>query len=526
MDMKFDAKTAIKKRDVNKIIKAIAYGCGFPLFVVFVFLGSIPFMNGSAFAATKNYGVIAAIIMWAIIIVVQLIASAITKNSSGRALICIIMTLVVMIGGAMFVDSWAEKQINSARVQYVRDTEGLEEDEEVDLADYPSIPIKNFNYQVNSYVPWTKKSGLVDSYNATVNEFMRVYNVGYGSSVKGSTNTDGSAYGPALEKDDGELEYWFGEKGAVYKENGLYADGYIFGISVASEILITYYETQALYEKQGKDADAELDLALKKAAASSEWKAYKNSDEYKAAYGEGGTAEKYMITEGRLNLIAKALGTGLSNGGIWDFLRSNEGTLKLITGMFLEEGITIAKLNEMGINEAFMRNMTLDSLIDLVETFGLELSAEDIMSLLAAFSDYQVSDVKPVMYFIEDETLRTYAYAKYFGNTHGKNIGSVLIPDKSVDENNKTTYGNVGHITMSTSGLNYSENAFSLNAIYELRANSQYAPTVYPLFAMRRYAYIFAGIIALMFVIYYYMEMKTQFFAIRLERMSTLGGAR
>ena len=79
---------------------------------------------------------------------------------------------------------------------------------------------------------------------------------------------------------------------------------------------------------------------------------------------------------------------------------------------------------------------------------------------------------------------------------------------------------------MSTSGLNYSENAFTLDRLYEMRANGKYAPTVYPLFAMRRYAYIFAGIIALMFVIYYYMEMKTQFFAIRLERMSTLGGAR
>ena len=494
--------------------------------MVFVFLGSIPFMNGSAYAATKYSGVIAAVVVWAIVVVVQLLAALITKNSTGRALIAIIATLVLMIGGAVYFDSWAEKKLDGAREQYVRDTENLKEEDEVNLADYPSISIKNYNYQINSYVPWTKKSGLADSYAASVNEFMRVYNVGYDSSVKGSTNTDGSEYGEALEKKDGTLEYWFGETGAVYKANGLYADGYVFGVSSATEILITYYKTQALYEKKGEDADEALDDALVEAAASDEWYEYKNSDEYKAAYGEDGVAERYMITVNRLDKIAKALGTGLSENGIWDFLRSNEGTLEIVTGLFMDEGLTLDKLDDMGINEAFMRSMTLDSLVELVRTFGVDFTKDQIVALLEPFSDYQVSNVKPLMYFIEDETLRTYAYAKYFGNTHGANIGSVLIPSKTVNAEGKVTYGNIGHITMSTSGLNYSENAFSLNALYELRANGQYAPELYPLFAARRYAYIFAGIIALMFLIFYYAEMKVKFFAIRLERMSTLGGAR
>lgn len=520
MDFKIDAKTAMKKRDASKVLKAIAYACGLPLFVVFVFIGSIPFMNGSAYAATKYYGVIAAVAVWAIILVVQLFAALVTKNATGRALIAIIATLIVMIGGSMFFDSWAEKKLDAAREDYVRVSEGLEEDDEVDLAEYPTLDIKNYKYQVNSYVPWTKKSGLAASYAGEINEFLRVYNVGYSSEVKGSVNTDGSAYGAALEKEDGTLEYWFGETGAVYKENGLYADGYIYGLDVAMDILITYYETQKEFKAAGKDADEELDKALVKAAASKEWNDYKKSDEFKAAYGEDGIAEGYLITENRLDKIVKGLGNGLYESGAWDTVNGLKPILKSVAKV---------DLDALGINGDTIKNLSVDSVLTLINGFlgedATPITVDSIMDLLEPFSNYEVSNVKPVMYFIEDETLRTYAYAKYFGEVHGGNVGSVLIPSKTVVDG-KATYGNIGHITMSTSGLNYSENAFTLDRLYLLRANKEYAPTLYPLFAARRYAYIFAGIVALMFMIFYYMEMKVSFYGIRIQRMSTLGGAR
>ena len=180
----------------------------------------------------------------------------------------------------------------------------------------------------------------------------------------------------------------------------------------------------------------------------------------------------------------------------------------------------------MGLTKNDLKNLSLDKVLELVKGLGLDVSKDDIMALLAGYSNYEVSNVKPLMYFIEDETLRTYAYAKYFGQTHGANIGSVLIPTVTTDAKGVTTYGNVGKITMSASGLNYKENAFELKECYKLKALNSYVPKLYPLFAARRYAYIFAGIISLMYAIFYYSQMKVKLLGKKLEKMSTLGGAR
>ncbi len=571
MDAKIDAKKVIRKRDRNRVLKALSYVCAFPLLILLVFIGSIPFMNGPGFEATKYYGVIVCVAAWLVVIVFQIIAAVVTKNSTARGVIVIIVSLIVMVGGSVFFDIWAEGKVNDARDgyvrarygigdeteltylknqsnkdiltfeddAYVRKTFGLKDDVEISYDKdaygvvYASfskdgktttrkpvsieVDMKNYSYQINHYVTWTDKDSLTDDYNATITEFCRVYNVDFASEVKGAVNTDGSSYGKTvqttLDKDGNEVpEYWFGEKADVYKENGLYADGYIFSVPVATEILITYYETQNLYKAMGKDADEELDKALEKAAASSEWKSYKNSEEYVAAYGKNGKASSYMITLERLDKIASALGKGLYDEGVYDIL-----TNPLIKNFF--------DITEYGITESTIKNLSVENVLALLNSFGLSVDADGIMSLLEPFSNYEYSNVKPLMYFIEDDALRTYAYAKYFGEVHGANIGSVLIPSKTVD-GTTTAYGNVGHITMTSSGVSYEENAFTLDECYLLRAYNGYVPTLYPLFAARRYAYIFAGIIALMYAIYYYAQFKVKLIGKKLEKMSTLGGGR
>lgn len=525
MDAKINAKKVIAKRDRNRVLGALSYVAGFPLLILFTFIFSIPFISGTGFSGlTKYYGVLVCVAAWLVITLIQIIAAIVTRNCTARGVIVIVFTLIVMVGGPVYFDIWAAKQVDEARVSYVRDVYGLAEDEEVDLKEkYSDIDIKDYNYQINHYLPWTNKGSLTGDFNGMVDEFCRVYNVGYGSSVKGSVNTDGSKYGKALERTnaDGEAynEYWFGEKGEVYKENGLYADGYIFSLPVANEILITYYETQAQYKAEKKDADKELEKALKAAKNGSAWREYTRSDEYKAAYGEGGTADSYMITEGRLSEILKTLGVQIVDNKVLEGLPTN------LLGFNLAKIVDDA-LKGMGLTQNDLKNLSLDKVLGLVKGLGLDVSKDDIMALLAGYSNYEVSNVKPLMYFIEDETLRTYAYAKYFGQTHGANIGSVLIPTVTTDADGVTTYGNVGKITMSASGLNYKENAFELNECYKLKALNSYAPKLYPLFAARRYAYIFAGIISLMYAIFYYSQMKVKLLGKKLEKMSTLGGAR
>lgn len=506
MNSGINARKTMRKRDRNRVLSGLAYLCGLPLLIALVFVGSIPFMSGDAFAKTKYYGVLICVALWVVMTLVQIIMALVTKNNTARAVVVIVCCVAIMVGGALFFDLyWAKGEVDKARDSYVRDVYGLDADAEIDFADYEAdlkgTLLSKYKLQTSYYVPWTKMSGYTEDFKSMVADMERIYKIGYTSSVKGSVNTDGSKYGVSqiMKKDADGNEYaeiWFGEKGAVYKENGLYADGYIFSVPVATEILITYYKTQADFKEQKKDADVELDKALVAAANSSEYKAYQNSAEYKA--GEK-NKKKYMITADRLNLIISALGQGLKEEKIYDMLTSLSFVFD-ITEYVSEEDID---------------NLTLDKAVSLVQAFAPDMTEETIMNLLEGFSSYQMSNVKPVMFFIKDETLRTYAYAKYFGQTHGGMIGSKLIPGDD---------GKIGTITMDNSGLTAEENAFSLKKLYELRAACKFVPTLYPLFAARRYVYIMAGIVALMYAIFYYAQMKVKLIGIKLERMSQIAG--
>jgi hypothetical protein len=499
-----DAKKILRKRDRNRVVGALAYVAGLPLFILVVFIGSIPFMDESPFGSTQYYGVMAAAAVWVAITVFQLLFAAITRNYTARALMTVIATLIIMVGGSVYFDIWAEKKVDAARISYVRDVNGLADDAEVNLDDYEAtLPIACYDKQVSYYLPWSSGSGYTGSLISDVEDFCRTYNVGYGSGVSGDYNTDGSKYGQTkMLKADGTPEYWFGETGAVYSDNGLYADGYVFGVATATEIIVTYDKIQAEYKEAGKDADEELAAALVTVENSAEWKNYCKSDVYKAAYGEGGTADSYMISTERLDKILHAFGYGLYNGGIYDLLTND-----IIKRVF--------DVSEYGITEDTFKNLSLGSILEMLNSFGVTFTEDDIMSLIGSYSNYQVCNVLPEMYFIKDSELRTYAYAKYFGETHGANVGSVLIPNSN---------DRIGGITLTSSGVSASEYGFSLEELYSLRARLSFAPMLYPLFAARRYAYIFAGIAALAFVIFYYTKMKASLIGKRIQALGANGG--
>ena len=495
-----DAKKLIKKHDRSAALKNLSYLIGFPLFFLVVCIGSIPFIGEEVFSKTWFYGIAIACAAWFLVTILQLIVAIFTRNYTGRAICAIIFTLIVMVGGFVFFDYfWANKNVEEIRVELVKNTndlsdeqyDALEEKEQKALLE--KCGVSEYKDQVSYYSPWTTTvTGYTKEYMENIEQFMRVYNVPFISEVKGSVNTDGSEYGETTQKDaEGNPEYWFGEKGKYYSKNGLYADGYIFSAEVARNILISYNSIRAYYDKN-KDitADEALEAELAKVEASTTWKNYTKTEEYKAVYGVGGTANNYMVTEERLDKIIRALGQQLVAQGVYDKLAGIN-----VAGL-IDVGEVLA---DLGITKSDLQNITLEKLVTIIQGLGLDLDADSIMALLSTFSNYQSPELYPSMYYIEDPMIREYAYAKYYATVHGANIGSVLATDDPD--------GSLGQVSMSTSGYPASF-AYELNDLYLLKAQTEIATTYYPLFAARRYTLIFAGIICFAWVGYYYLRLK------------------
>ena len=130
------------------------------------------------------------------------------------------------------------------------------------------------------------------------------------------------------------------------------------------------------------------------------------------------------------------------------------------------------------------------------------------MDLLQDFSYYQAPTVKPKFAFIEDETIRKYAYANYYGTVHGANVASVLIA--------KTEDDGLGHVVMGDEGYP-ARYGYSLEKAYELQARDSFAHTYYPILVARRFAIVFAGIVAASFVMFYYNKRKERKVAMAID---------
>lgn len=447
-----------RKITMNRVFQVLFYALGFPLFVHLVMLSTSP-IRANELSVYAWIGVIGAAALWVVAILVQLLSRAICRKSyMSRAvlasIIIAVITLVPIVGMEFVVKA--------------------EYDEIADAYAEKGYTVQRYEDALTFYDKYAEDTEVA------LTKFMETYNIEYESRNYGG-NTDGSEV-IYNEEDD-----------AYYSINGMYADGYRFGYKQARKVLLDYYTIQKKFADEGKDVDVELQKALLELETdtSSDWNKYQNgasaasfdmegfeyitaSTEYQDAYGEDGTATKYYITKDRLNAILSVLGSELA---------ANEDISDLLDAL----GTFGLDLGALGINpeELFTSELSLEQLVGLVNGLGLggtlmklidpsstatEITADDVMDLLAQFSSYQSPTTYPQFYFLEDEDLKAYAYAEYYATVHGAKIGSTLVGNKvgliSLDSSGNDPYTGDQIISMFTSFDAYQE----LSPIYSLMA--------------------------------------------------------
>lgn len=442
------------KQTRYRCLKTISYLLGFPLFFVLVFVGSIPFFAGDGFGSAKWTGIAVALGVWLFSVVLQLVIGKTLKTYNGRTIVTLVASLILVIGVSVAFDLAADSKIGKIKEDYEK----------------LGVEVKPYKYQAGYYDTRTSgKESLTDKYNKDVYDFCLTYNIGYKSQNFGDKNHDGSPV-TYNKKDD-----------AYYSPNGMYADGYVFGFKQALKVLTDYYESKAAIEAadtEKRTADEILEAALKDLDDDPDWTAYKNEDEYKKAYSPDGPGYRFKLNEERLNKILESLGESLAP----------VAKLPMVGG----------KLAEMGITEESLDNLNLEGLLNLIndmEILSEPLTAPALMDVLEDFSFYQVPTLRPKFDFLKDADLKRFAYARYYATVHGASVGSVLIGDR------------IGKVDMTHNGFE-GEKGYALNQLYDLRARNEIAVKYYPMTAYRNYAYVCAGIIALMTILTYHWKRK------------------
>lgn len=524
-----------KKHNRYRCLKTISYLLGFPLFILLVLIGSMCLFSGEAYTDVKWYGVIACVALWLVSVVVQIVISLITKNYNARTAFMLIVSVLLVIGGSVLCDLVVSKKYDEVAKEY---------------AQY-GVELDTYKHDAGWITTWTGgKKSVVKEYAENVDDFLRIYNIEYKSSNFGTYNANkGDDIDNYKAENDGSKEgmtdadfvlskvVYDKEADAYYSVNGMYADGYIFGYKQALEVLINYhqskfdiehdkietkvldedkmaekeegeepteddYVTKVTYKENLKNADEELAKALKALDSDPDWIAYKNSAEYQEVYKKGGKAYSYMISVERIDKLLSALGGNKTTASIVTIV----GNAMKSVGEILEKyGLTGNNLKSLSVEKLLsilndlLSTMSEDSaVVELLAGFGIDANkpiTEDVLlDLLANFSYYQYPTLRPKFSFIQDETLRTYAEAQYYAETHGALVGSVLIGDR------------IGHVTMSTSGYS-SEYAYDLTELYTLKAQGELSK-YYPFMIMRKYGFICAGIIAVMTVLFYLNKRK------------------
>ena len=512
-----DAKKALRRHNLFRTLKTISYLLGYPLMLLLLLQSAYSLGFGTKSIATQ-----VVVIAWAAVTAVQILVTIITKSYSARAVSVVIVSVILLLGFSLVFDFKAKDKLNEVAEGYTRDYYRLEKEDKVSVyakedkiyADITfadpekekitgaETPIKSYNEHLSEFKPWSGGSGLSGSINSLRGGLISTYNIS--GSGGGNKNTDGTKGGAAPSINGNDPEIWFGETGAVYNPNGLYADSYIFGVEQTIQILLTIYRTQNDYKAQGLDADAALAAAYAEAESSPEWLEYVASDEYQDAYGPNGKAYSYMLTEKRVDELLTALGSGL-------------GSIDAVSSILSIPGLPVSLED--------IKTLDLQGAADLVDSFGLDLKTiagslgvittdemttrEVIMKLVYKFCFYQMPDVLPSMYFIKDETLRTYAYAKYFAEVHGYNNACVLYAE---DQEN----GRIGGITMSDNGRPISD-AYTEEELCTVRAVSSYTGRFFPLMLARRYAMFFAGFTVLAYLLAYFFAYKQHLYAVTIK---------
>ncbi len=305
------------KRKYNRYrsLKTISYLLGFPLLIVFALIESGVFKDAPGFGKTWYYGVGLILALWLVMSVLQGIFAIICKNKNGRAMFALVLVVVLCMGtviafdlviGVKAIDDAVKQNEKLQEDMKLKYAEALGEESYADLTEkeqeaYDTLYAGTFEINVPTYkkqlgyflTVTTGKSSYTDNYNEKIDKMCEIYNISYDGSVSGGVNTDGS-------------EYKFDEKTNTYvSENGMLADGYIFSVDKAIDILLTIYETRQYYTWMGEDADEALADAL--ADAKSSYNSYRNglSEE---DYAEGTRPpEDLNITVDKINGILSAI---------------------------------------------------------------------------------------------------------------------------------------------------------------------------------------------------------------------------
>ena len=124
------------------------------------------------------------------------------------------------------------------------------------------------------------------------------------------------------------------------------------------------------------------------------------------------------------------------------------------------------------------------------------------------------------------EEMHQFALARFYAKIQGAFIGSVLIPNQDTGIGAMTNAnGNIGMVTMNDSGFP-AEKGISLEEMRQLKADNQYIPHLYPVLAARRFVYTFAGLVALMTILFYQFIRREEDTIKQMREMTLEGGAK
>lgn len=468
--------TEITKYKLYKTLKVAFYLLGFPLALFLTMKSSNVFYSQTGFQVVENKPALAMIVVWLVVVAISLIVKVAVKGFTPRAIIVITSALVLMIGVGFLAEMNAKRSLKATEKKYSFKNTGMHTD------------MPRFQELASWFVPYTPGAGSrVRDYTNTLNDFKRIYGIDVNSStIKAGQNGDGKAPLTYDKKND-----------ATYNKNGLYADGYIFGLKQVYKTIATVEDVEKFYSENGRNLEIEIIKETNKLIAdkNSAWNKYISSPEYQEAIYEGKRSDgaaKYEIDAKKLDDIVKAVAASVNAA----LTGSTEGLNLVQTIMDLAKVGDIKGLLGV-INTVAKKNFTVD----------------DILGFLKPFSTYHLSNVKPIFMFLPDKkldakkcnySLKDYALASYNGNIHGAIVGAVIIPNKD---------GRIGRITLDTPGTLAAGNAMDKSALFNLMVQMDYAPSVFTDLMVRRMMFSFVALVAVfLFASYYFGFRENQMF--------------
>ncbi len=187
---------------------------------------------------------------------------------------------------------------------------------------------------------------------------------------------------------------------ATYNPNGLISDGWVFSLDNILNILADYYEGKAVIDN--KDYSADVSMYVKNAIADRE-DYYQNqaSPREKAYYNQEIVfADRFSITQGRLDYLVAQVGALLGNNQLFDFLleKKDGGDYGAIDVVDNIPGLSAIKIKGQSIGEILRPILTkLENGYSLKEMLGkddegFETIAGYIRAAAGLPEDYEIYD--------------------------------------------------------------------------------------------------------------------------------------